>query len=613
MRLWNEGRHLPGVQSGRRWTESMSGQGGSGPQSTTSKVFKGRTKINGKLASLNIFLSKSAENSLPFFKTLKKFTKKSDFKWTTEAEIAFNQIKKLIAELPMLTAPKQMPIYFVSRALQGPKVNYTPMEKLILALVSASKRLKRCLQAHTIVVITDQPIKQMMSNPEVTGRLLKWRFELEEHDIHYRPKTSVNGQILANFIVERPEDDHLDTPMDDKEELSDPWILFTDGSSCIDGSGAGLIINDPEGTKFTYALRFMFNATNNEAEYEGLIADLRIAKQMGVKNFQANVDSKLVAVQVNRVYAAKESGMIKYLDKVRRQANAFKEFSIKQVPRGENKKAYALSKMASTSFAHLSKQEILPEEKRKARAMRRKTGRYVVTTRILYKKSFLGSWLRCVRPLQANYVLREIYEGSCSMYSGPRSVVAKALRSGYYWPTMHTNARNLIRECSSCQLEEISHVLWAHRTMIESSNGETPFSLTYGAEAVISVEIGMPTFKTVEVDMIKNDEALGVNFDLLEEKREQAAIQKARSKSKMDKYYNARVRNTSFRLGDLVYRNNEASHAKDEGKLGPKWEGPYEVTEALGKGAYKLRDHNGNTLLQTRNVCNLKKCYTHEM
>ncbi|GKC32438.1 reverse transcriptase domain-containing protein [Tanacetum coccineum] len=137
----------------------------------------------------------------------------------------------------------------------------------------------------------------MLSNPEVTGRLLKWRFKLEEHDIHYRPRTSVKGQILADFIVERPEDDTLDMPMEDREELPDPWVLFTDGSSCIDGSGAGLIITNLEGIEFTYALRFRFNATNNEAEYEALIAGLQIAGQMGVQNLQANVDSKLVANQ----------------------------------------------------------------------------------------------------------------------------------------------------------------------------------------------------------------------------------------------------------------------------------------------------------------------------
>nr|GEV47208.1 reverse transcriptase domain-containing protein [Tanacetum cinerariifolium] len=152
-----------------------------------------------------------------------KCTKKSDFQWTAKAEMAFKQNKTLIAELPMLTAPKkkeelviylavakeavsavlmtervgkQMHIYFVSRVLQAPEINYTPMEKLILTL--------------------------MLSNSEVAGRLLKWRFELEEHDIHYRQRTSVNGQILADLIVERPDDDPPDTPMEDKEELLDP-------------------------------------------------------------------------------------------------------------------------------------------------------------------------------------------------------------------------------------------------------------------------------------------------------------------------------------------------------------------------------------------------------
>ena len=63
----------------------------------------------------------------------------------------------------------------------------------------------------------------------------------------------------------------------------------------------------------------------------------------------------------------------------------------------------------------------------------------------------------------------------------------------------------------------------------------------------------------------------------------------------------------------MVYRNNDASHAKDGGKLGPKWEGPYEVTEALGKGAYKLRDRSGKEIPRTWNICNLKKCHVHEL
>ncbi|GJR39973.1 reverse transcriptase domain-containing protein [Tanacetum coccineum] len=270
-------------------------------------------------------------------------------------------MKKSIAELPILATPqekeeliiyleaikeaisvvlmtdrdgKQIPIYFVNRALRGPEINNTPMEKLVFALV--------------------------------TGRLLKWSFELEEHDIQYRPRTSVKGKTLANFIVERPVDNLEDTLMEDAEELPDLWTLFTDGSSCANGSGAGLILTNPKGMEFTYALRFRFDATYNEAEYEALIAGLKIAEQMGVENLQANVDSRLVANQVNETYVAKETDMIRYLEKVKAITSSFKAFSIKQVLRNENKKADALSKIASTSFAHLSKQVLVEELKEKS-------------------------------------------------------------------------------------------------------------------------------------------------------------------------------------------------------------------------------------------------------
>ncbi|GJX89604.1 reverse transcriptase domain-containing protein [Tanacetum coccineum] len=414
------------------------------------KCLKDVQRLNRKLASLNRFLSKSAKRSLPFFKTLKKCTKKSDFQWTMEAEMTFQQMKKSIAELPMMVAPqekeeliiylaaakevisavlmterdgKQIPIYFVSRALRGPEINYTSMEKLVLALVSA--RLKRYFQAHTIIVITDQPIKQMLSNSKVTGRLLKWCFKLEEPDIQYRPRTSVKGQILADFIVERPEDNLEDTLMEGTEELPDPWTMFTNGSSCADGSGAGLILTNPEGMEFTYALRFRFDATNNKAEYEALIVGLKIAEQMGVKNLQTNVDSRLMANQVNGTYVAKETDMIRYLEEVKMLTISFKVFLTKQVPRNENKKADALSKITSTSFAHLSKQvlveelkeksisaaevlavveeegdtwmtpifkylsdETLPAEGEKARAVKRKSWRFSIINGILYKKIF---------------------------------------------------------------------------------------------------------------------------------------------------------------------------------------------------------------------------------
>ncbi|GJR67712.1 reverse transcriptase domain-containing protein [Tanacetum coccineum] len=149
-------------------------------------------------------------------------------------------------------------------------------------------------------------------------------------------------------------------------------------------------------------------------------------------------------------------------------------------------------------------------------------------------------------------------------------------------------------ERSKDWIEELPHVLWAHRTMIKSSNGETPFSLTYGTEAVIPAEIGMPTLRTAEIDQAKNNEALGINLDLIEERRERAAIQEAKSKKKMEKYYNSRVRGTSFKPGEMVYRSNEASHAKDWSNTWTQVGGTHISKESAGKGSYKLKYRKGN-------------------
>ncbi|GJT20114.1 hypothetical protein Tco_0878820 [Tanacetum coccineum] len=119
----------------------------------------------------------------------------------------------------------------------------------------------------------------------------------------------------------------------------------------------------------------------------------------------------------------------------------------------------------------------------------------------------------------------------------------------------------------------------------------------------------MPIYRTAAVDTVHNDEELWLNSDLLEEKRERTTICEAKAKMKMRKYYNARVCGVAFRPGDFVYHSNDASHAAAGGKLGPKWEGPYEVTEALGDGAYKLRTMDGTDLPRTWNIANLKKCY----
>ncbi|GKD06175.1 reverse transcriptase domain-containing protein [Tanacetum coccineum] len=133
----------------------------------------------------------------------------------------------------------------------------------------------------------------------------------------------------------------------------------------------------------------------------------------------------------------------------------------------------------------------------------------------------------------------------------------------------------------SAWAEEVPNMLWAHRTMKKTSNGKTPFSLTYGTEAVIPAEIGMPTHRTSNVNEKTNDQELRLNLDLLDERREIAAIREARYKQQVEKYYNKKVRHVQFKMGEFVLRINEVSRAANTGKLRPTWEGPYKVIQAF--------------------------------
>ncbi|GJU51991.1 reverse transcriptase domain-containing protein [Tanacetum coccineum] len=118
------------------------------------------------------------------------------------------------------------------------------------------------------------------------GRIAKWAIELGEHEIEFRGMNSIKGHILANFLAETPLTENKEAKNEEvkrkEPKPENAWKLFTDGASSFDGSGAGLMVVSQEGKEYTYALRFKFETTNNEAEYEALLIGLRIAKEMEI-------------------------------------------------------------------------------------------------------------------------------------------------------------------------------------------------------------------------------------------------------------------------------------------------------------------------------------------
>ena len=289
-------------------------------------------------------------------------------------------------------------------------------------------------------------MKQVLHKPEVSERLMKWAIELSEFDIRYKPKTAIKGQILADFVMEfTPRE--LAEPTRSEDDLP-IWKLSVDGASNAQGSGAGLILTSPEGIDIEYALRFGFHASNNEAEYEAVIAGLNLAHSLEVDQLEVYSDSQLVVRQIEDTYEAKSETMVLYLQKVRDLLKKFVLVQIKHVPRTENSRADALAKLAtalqedlgrSTPVEYLAEPSIdpysmmvapvrsvpswmdpiwdyvndgtLPDDPKEAAKIRVRSSRFTNHKGSLYKRGFFTHFLKCIAGEDTKYVLREVPRG----------------------------------------------------------------------------------------------------------------------------------------------------------------------------------------------------------
>ncbi|KAI5315440.1 hypothetical protein L3X38_044616 [Prunus dulcis] len=488
------------------------------------KTTKDIQSLTGRVAALTRFISKATDKCVPFFKALKGG--KRDITWTAECDNAFQALKNYMSKAPLLSKPlpgeilylylsvsgtavssvlirkpekAELPIFYVSKALQSAELRYPPLEQLALALVVSARRLRPYFQAHGIKVLTNQPLRQVLQKPEISGRLIKWAIELWEFDIQFVPRPAEKGQAVADFISEltpatvQPTSEAITEtilpgqPGTERLDTSTPvWGLHVDGSANQQGCGAGLVLTTPDGQKIEYAFRFDFRTSNNEAEYEALLAGLRLAKSMNTKQIRIHSDSQLIVNQVTADFAAKDASMYAYLSTAHQLLRSFQAYEIKQIPRGENSHADALARLASaindkvgrkvpvkilaqpstvTSEACAVRYEdtwmspiylyltngTLPEDKAQAQKLRYRSARYTVINDVLYKRGYTTPYLKCLTAEQGEYILREIHSGVCGDHSGSRSLAYKAFRQGYFWPTMHQDANSLVKRCDKCQ------------------------------------------------------------------------------------------------------------------------------------------------------------------
>lgn len=182
-------------------------------------------RLTGHLAALSRFLSRSAEQTQPFFRTLRGA---EPFQWTEDCQREFQELKLYLAQLPSLTSPKpsaqlllylaasssavsivlvqensgQQPVYYVSEALQGAKVRYIVLEKLAYTLLMASRKLRHYFLAHAITVPMSYPLALMLRNKDTSGQIGKWAVELAPFDITFVARTTIKSQSLIDFVTE---------------------------------------------------------------------------------------------------------------------------------------------------------------------------------------------------------------------------------------------------------------------------------------------------------------------------------------------------------------------------------------------------------------------------
>lgn len=403
--------------------------------------------------------------------------------------------------------------------LKDAETRYPNLQKFALALVVASRKLRHYFQGRQIRVITDQPLRKILHKPDLSGRLINWAVELGQFDLRYIPRTAIKAQALADFVVEcsfsttEPEIPANTLATTDNTTLSTTdniWKLYVDGSSTNTRCGAGLVLNSPDGFQVKQALQLNFKATNNQAEYEALLAGLTLARNLQVQKIAVYSDSQLVVRQTTGDYSTKDTNLNKYQELVQAMLSQFENYTLEQIDRADNAMADMLSKLTQgekgeadtvyfeeltspsinkldimdisppvdnwmTPYICYLESGILPDDGVKAKVLKSQATKYFIQEGILYKRSFDSPILKCVDKEEALYFMREVHEGICGDHMAGKALAHKILRQGYYWPKMHKECKNFTKKCHQCQL--FSNMSWKAPALPAAILSPIPFAV----------------------------------------------------------------------------------------------------------------------------------------
>ncbi|RVW59355.1 Retrovirus-related Pol polyprotein from transposon 17.6 [Vitis vinifera] len=662
------------------------------PAPKTEKEIRG---FLGRLQYISRFIARLTDICEPIFRLLRK---NQPTVWNDDCQFAFEKIKEYLLSPPVLVPPtpgrplllylsvsdmalgcmlaqiddlgKERAIYYLSKRMLEYEMKYVMIERLCLALVWATRRLRHYM-TDSLPTSEDRPVDDDFPDEEFVAM------------------TSLSG-----------------------------WCMYFDGAANQSGYGIGVLLVSPQGDHIPRSVRLAFSdrhPTNNIVEYEACILGLETALELDIRQMEVFGDSN---------WYSEDSGDWKTRDVKLRPYHAYLELLVARfddlryvhLPRAQNRFADALATLASSvdipidvvirplliesSFRSGTYPEVATTKDR--RALRHLATRFVICGDTLYRRSADGMLLLCLDRASADRVMREVHSGVCGPHMGGHMLARKIMRTGYFWLTMETDCCQFVQKCPECQIHgDLIHAppselhaltspwpfsVWGidiigkvspksssghefilvaidyftkwveaasyarqrghfraevdtllqeygirhHRSSayrpqtngaVEAANKnikrilrkmELRLTLVYGMEAVLPVETEMGSLRVALEQQISETEWAQARFDqlnLLDERRLRAADHVQAYQRKMARAFKKRVKPRPLQKGDLVLRILRGLIGDPRGKFRPSWSGPYVIRELTPEGAAWLTDLDGNQFSEPTNVDQLKKYY----
>ncbi|RVW75027.1 Transposon Ty3-I Gag-Pol polyprotein [Vitis vinifera] len=552
---------------------SQPGSSQSSHGDTSSQEQKGVTTPHRQARCVRTFIARFTDELRPFFLAIRKAGTQG---WTDNCQNALERIKHCLMHPPILSSPiPKEKLYVFSCLRMGNQRRSIPLP--------FTKGAETCLLCQQALADVETSI---LHKPDLTGRMLQWAIELSEFGIEFQPRLSKKGQVMADFVLEysrRPNQHH-------ESSEQEWWTLRVDGASRSSGSGVGLLLQSPTGEHLEQAIRLGFSASNNEAEYEAILSglDLPCAIRLQTPDLQRLATSGTLTLGRYSCFPPIREAILLPIH-VQANPSVAENSTCNTIEQPTDDQEW------THDIAEYLRTGTLPEDPKQAHKIRVQAARFTLiggTCTSDPSQGLIFAVLGIQRPKAEAYasikdkdVTKFVWKNIVCRFGIPQIIIADNgpqfdsiafrnfcselnIRNSYSTPrypqsngqaeatnkTLINALKKRLEQAKGKWVEELPGVLWAYRTTPGRPTGNTPFALTYGMDAVIPTEIGLPTIRTDAAKQKDANTELGRNLDWADEVRESASIRMADYQQRASAHYNRKVRPRNFKNGTLVLR-----------------------------------------------------------